>query len=97
MRGSKLTVSRAWIGHKGPAGTNMAWTHPAYPGVVVKHCGHPTALRPYHIPGRWPTFRTLKQAQWWVEHGGHELELADAAGEEALYGRMLDAEEGMVA
>lgn len=29
----------------------MSWTHPALPGVTVRHCGHPTALRPYYITG----------------------------------------------
>lgn len=103
MRGSKLTVSKGWVGRKGPYGKNLTWTHPAYPGVVVTHCGHPTALRPYYIPGfAWAgggsgvaTFRALRQAQWWVEHGGHELAGERAQGE--LYREMVDIEYGEVA
>lgn len=33
----------------GPGGRNWAWKHQAT-GVVVRHCGHPTALRPYYVP-----------------------------------------------
>lgn len=32
-------------------GRASAWVNPREPGVVVKHCGHPTALRPYYIEG----------------------------------------------
>jgi hypothetical protein len=28
-----------------------AWTCEQIPGVIVRHCGHPTALRPYYIQG----------------------------------------------
>lgn len=98
MRGSKLTVSKGWVGRKGPYGKNLTWTHPAYPGVVVMHCGHPTALQPYYIHGfGWhgggegvATFRALKQAQWWVERGGIELGSERAEGE--LYREMIDIE-----
>lgn len=60
-----------WIGHPGLFGTsrNGAWTHPLAPGVVVRHCGHPTALWPYYIEGLGTrqTFRTLAKAQAVVE------------------------------
>lgn len=55
-----------WQGHKGPCGRNRAWTSPQLPGVEVRHCGHPTALRPYYIAGQLDTlgtFRLLAQAQ----------------------------------
>ncbi len=104
MRGSKLTVSRGWAGHKGQGRTtvNVAWTHPDYPGVTVLHCGHPTALWPYYIKGfGWrdggagvATFRALKQAQWWVERGGLTLGSKQAEGE--LYRTMMDIEQGRV-
>ena len=39
-----------WIGlGGGPDGRNWAWKHAAL-GIVVRHCGHPTALRPYYVP-----------------------------------------------
>lgn len=38
-----------WIGHRGPWGRNLTWTRADMPGLVVHHCGHPTALYPYHI------------------------------------------------
>lgn len=94
---SKLSVSKEWVGHKGPTGRTWYWTHRLFLPAAVKHCGHPTALRPYYIYGsRLPggvgfyTFRTLKQAQWWVEHGGHLLEDEDKAGE--LYQEMIASE-----
>lgn len=37
-----------WQGHKGPLGRNMFWTRDDMPGLVIIHCGHPTALRPYY-------------------------------------------------
>jgi hypothetical protein len=40
-----------WIGHAGPGGRATRWTHPQLPGIAVRHCGHPTALRPYYITG----------------------------------------------
>lgn len=84
---SRLSVSKEWVGHKGCIGKNMAWTHPGFPGVIVKHCGHATALQPYYIPGGYHiAFRSLRRAQWWVEHGGHLLE--DEAKAEELYQEM---------
>jgi hypothetical protein len=40
-----------WIGHAGPFGRIMVWSHPGLPGISVNHCGHPTALRPYYLIG----------------------------------------------
>lgn len=58
-----------WIGHRGPWGKNLTWTREDMPGLVVRHCGHPTALRPYYLTGevaedtdRW-TYINLRQAQ----------------------------------
>lgn len=42
-------ASVKWQGHKGLFGRNDRWTHPCLPGVTVRHCGHPTALRPYYV------------------------------------------------
>lgn len=45
-------------------GRNREWTHAS--GVVVRHCGHPTAIRPYFVVGQLNelgTFRLLTQAQ----------------------------------
>ncbi len=44
---------------------NMAWASDAFPGVVIRHCGHPTALRPYWLDGRQVDrkFSTLALAQ----------------------------------
>ena len=39
-----------WIGHRGPWGRNLTWTRDDLPGLVVRHCGHGTALYPYYIP-----------------------------------------------
>jgi hypothetical protein len=92
-----LVVSSGWVGRKGPLGKNGSWTHPEFPGVTVKHCGHQTALRPYYIPGSklpggvaYYTFRTVKQAQWWAERGGHLLEDQDEADQ--LYREMIGRE-----
>ena len=75
----KLIVSKQWIGHKGPYGKNLSWTHPSIQGVRIQHCGHPTALRPYYIPGSHFTFRNLAHAKWWVERGGHLIADNDKA------------------
>lgn len=44
--------SDGWIrmGSDSALGTR-AWRHPAAPGITVRHCGHPTALRPYYLTG----------------------------------------------
>ncbi len=33
------------------AGRTVGWSHPAAPRILVRHCGHPTALRPYYLTG----------------------------------------------
>lgn len=48
-----------WLGHRGPFGRNCRWTSPELPGVVVAHCGHPTALRPYYVVGQLSTLGTF--------------------------------------
>lgn len=45
----------------GPGGRNWAWRH-VRTGVMVRHCGHPTALRPYYVT---------------IEEGGTVLALRD--------------------
>lgn len=52
----------------GPGGRARAWACPLLLGarLEVHHCGHPTALRPYYVPGllrELGTFRRLNQAQ----------------------------------
>lgn len=56
-----------WIGHRGPWGRNLTWTRDDLPGLVVHHCGHPTASYPYFvkiggIETEW-TYRHLAEAQ----------------------------------
>lgn len=86
-----LQVSKLWVGRKGTfhyANKNVAWTHPAFPGVEVRHCQHPTALRPWYVAGGADNakFRLVVQAKWWVEHGGH---LADDAEADRLWAAMM--------
>lgn len=40
---------RGWVGHRGPFGRNLRWTHAQLPDLEIRHCGHPTALRPYYV------------------------------------------------
>jgi hypothetical protein len=40
-----------------------AWASAAHPGVEIRHCGHPTALRPYYLAGRIGTRRKFSQLQ----------------------------------
>lgn len=40
-----------WIGRSLAGIRRDCWTHPAHPGVAIRHCGHPTALRPYYVEG----------------------------------------------
>jgi hypothetical protein len=53
-----------------------AWyTSEAHPTVVIRHCGHPTALRPYYLDGV-PTlrkFRLLEDAKAAVEAVANKL------------------------
>lgn len=56
-----------WIGHRGPWGRNLTWTRDDLPGLVVRHCGHPTASYPYFVKigdveTEW-TYRHLAEAQ----------------------------------
>lgn len=47
-----VLVRGGWITNAGaPALGSRVWTHPSLPGVAVRHCGHPTALRPYYLTG----------------------------------------------
>ena len=86
-----LQVSKGWVGRKGIASyatKNVAFTHPQLPGVEVRHCCHPTALRPWYVaPWKGQAFRLQKQAMWWAEHGGHTLPDADAVN--VLWRQML--------
>lgn len=55
-----------WIGHKGPKGRNAFWTRDDMPGLVIIHCGHPTALRPYYceFEGRPLTAWDIQPSCW---------------------------------
>jgi hypothetical protein len=54
---------------------SLAWECVELPGVTIRHCGHPTALRPYYLEG--PNappgaegdrkHRTVAQATAWAE------------------------------
>ena len=79
-----MSAALCWVGRRGPWGRNVAWTHPAYPGLEVRHCGHPTALRPYYIVGllgELGCYRRLAHAQraavmavdWVAAGGGRQL------------------------
>lgn len=65
-------MTDGWTGRKGSgcyANRNVLFTHPAYPGVVVKHCMHPTANFPWYThsrDGELRTFRLLKMAKDYV-------------------------------
>lgn len=59
----------AWVPVSQLMGRNNAWRAGHFPGVTVRHCGHPTALRPYYIVGL-PIdekFHSLSAAQRAVE------------------------------
>lgn len=39
-----------WVGVGGGLGRrNRQWEHRSIAGLAVRHCGHPTALRPYYV------------------------------------------------
>ena len=69
-----------WIGHRGPWGRNLTWTRDDLPGVIVRHCGHGTALYPYYIttgdnrsPADERTYGSLAECQaaavgYWTTH-----------------------------
>jgi hypothetical protein len=46
-----MSTAPTWIGLGGPGGRNRAWRHAAHTELLVRHCGHPTALRPYYVDG----------------------------------------------
>jgi hypothetical protein len=48
-KGPPVPPPAKWIGHRGPWGRNLTWTRPDMPRIIVRHCGHGTALRPYYI------------------------------------------------
>jgi hypothetical protein len=62
-----------WIGKRGVgpwASRNVMFFNRRYPGVVVKHCCHPTANYPWYTcsrDGELRTFGTLAQAKAYVE------------------------------
>ena len=71
-----------WIGIKGSGPwfkRNVRFTSPAIPGVVIRHCQHPTANYPwftYSQDGELRTFRTLAQAK---EYAETEFQIGGAA------------------
>ena len=63
-----------WIAHAKPGARVMQWSHWSLPGVMVHHCGHATARRPYYLTGaNTPRkFCTLAEAQAWAFNPGDE-------------------------
>lgn len=82
-----------WVATKGLMGwqtRNVRFDHPDFPEYPVMHCCHPTANYPWFIMAageRLITFRTLKQAQWFVEHGGGSVVNEDTGKQ--LWAEML--------
>ncbi len=81
-------MADAWVGHKGLgpwANRNIAFTHPRFPGVAVRHCRHATANYPwftYSQDGELRTFRLLAEAKEYVEREyASEVVLMKAEGE----------------
>jgi hypothetical protein len=61
-----MAAPKPWTGVKGPTGRAWMWIHQDPSVPRVKHCGHPTALRPYYMPELlWElgAFPNLKHAQ----------------------------------
>ena len=82
--------SPRWVPAMKHSGRAWAWHHTGA-DLLVRHCGHPTALRPYYIDGllsELGTFRHLKDAQAAALHH-HTVT-------RALYARML-SESGQIA
>ena len=57
-----------WHGvDKAPWGRFISWKCTALPNVEIRHCGHPTAVRPYYVRGiealGRQAFARLKDAQ----------------------------------
>lgn len=44
-------------------GRFVAWRSAAFPGITIRRTAHPTALRPYYIPGQQLKHATLAEAQ----------------------------------
>lgn len=77
-RGPAAPPAAKWIGHRGPWGRNLTWTRTDMAGLAVRHCGHPTALRPYYFttgdnqePANHTTYINLATCQaaaaaWWM-------------------------------
>jgi len=51
-----------WRGIKGPKGRNDKWVRADMPGLVIRHCGHPTALRPY-----WCAYKGMFLTAWDIQ------------------------------
>lgn len=67
-----MSAQTKWTGHRCPLmRRNTRWTNVECPGAVIRHCGHPTALRPYYVVGveelHGRTFSRLVDAQAAVE------------------------------
>lgn len=62
---------QGWAAVEAAFGRSIAWACLRFPGAVVRHCGHPTALYPYYVTGvpalHGRTFKRLKTAQAAVE------------------------------
>ena len=75
-----------WIGEK-MGRCNRAWRCADLPGIVIRHCGHPTTLRPYYaeFDGVGLTKRDLcrSMAAVGAKHGHHWPNDEDAFQEAA--------------
>ena len=70
-----------WIPN-GRGRKTVAWRSDAFPGIIIRHCGHPTALRPYYLCGvdTARKFMQLQQAQAAVAMvAAGEIEAEDVA------------------
>jgi hypothetical protein len=67
-----------WIGASQCGMRYDTWQHPSYPAVAIRHCGHPTAIRPYYIEGLTP--------RGFISRKFHNLEHAKLAVIEAHEG-----------
>jgi hypothetical protein len=58
-------LAGGWYSQQKMLGRTVAWRNVHAPGVEVRHCGHPTANRPYHLVGVPVTrkFYSLAEAQ----------------------------------
>lgn len=79
-RGQAEQPAAKWIGQPGPLGNNVRWTRSDMPGITIRHCGHPTALRPYYITtAAGDTLGTFP----WLEHAKAVAAVLAAEGIEA--------------